>query len=89
MKNLINLKKAENLAWVFGAALSIFSCTTDESLSSSDFGNTSASDLSTSSVELPVSNTVAEEEQSANPASNATDSDPESRWSGFGSSGWI
>ena len=64
--------------------LLITSCSTEESIS--DLNSTNQNNLSSSSVELPVSNTIADEEQSANPAINATDSDPESRWSGFGSS---
>ena len=64
--------------------LLISSCTQDETILESDLESTNSSKWSTKSVELPVVSINAETEQSTNPASNAIDNDPTSRWSGNG-----
>jgi len=74
----VNLIKALTAA----ALLVVVGCNKDEA--TSDLESSQQSGLSSKSVKLDIQGIEAENEQSSNPASDAIDSDEESRWSGYG-----
>ena len=78
------MNKLNFLKYLSAAAImTLASCESDETLSSSLDGS-QESNLSSKSVELSIEGIQASEEQSANPARYAIDNDDTSRWSGYG-----
>lgn len=86
MKNHFFIKKSNSLLITMSLSLlSIFSCS-DNSLETIVDDSTKSIQVkkSTKSELIPIVTAFSDNEQDRNPASNAIDSDAETRWSGFG-----